>query len=125
MAYKPNMYCTLLSTQAHCCQQSNAYFEGISMERVPCRFCSLALGCCPSTVLQSEHEQCVCCVSQKIFSEIFLQMRKICKIRDPLRFSAYSIFFCVQSIDSGLPLQIDESADVYGFIAENLGATWQ
>ena len=34
------------------------------------------------------------------------------------------VILYVQCIDSGLPLQIDESADVYGFIAENLGATW-
>ena len=52
---------TLSSTRARNCQQSNAYFEGISLERVPCGFGSLAQGCCPSMLLQSEHENCVVC----------------------------------------------------------------
>ena len=41
------------------CQQSNAYFEGISSEGVPCGFGNLATGCCPSMLLQSEHVNCV------------------------------------------------------------------
>ena len=35
--------------------------KGISLERVPCRFGSLALGCCPSMLLQSECENCAAC----------------------------------------------------------------
>ena len=36
------------------------YFESISLERVSCRFGSLALRCCPLMCLQSEREKCVC-----------------------------------------------------------------
>ena len=38
------------------CRQSHAYFEGISMARVPRGFSSIAPGCCLSTLLQPEHE---------------------------------------------------------------------
>ena len=44
-------------SQTCSCQQSNAYFEGISLERVPCEFGNLAPGYC--TLLYSERENCV------------------------------------------------------------------
>ena len=49
------------STCTHCHtqpsrSQSNAYFDGISLECIPCGFGSIALGCCPSMLLQSQHE---------------------------------------------------------------------
>jgi len=61
---------TLPSAWARSCKQS--------LERVPCRFGSLALGCCPSALLQSEREKCVLCV--EIFLETFCE---ISKIKDP------------------------------------------
>ena len=62
---------TLSFTWARSCQQSKGYFEGISLERVPCWFDSLVPGCCPSMFLQSEHEKCACHASKgciEIFS---------------------------------------------------------
>ena len=45
MAYErvlSNMHCyTVVRAQACSCQQSNAYFEGISLESVPCEFGSM------------------------------------------------------------------------------------
>ena len=64
---------TLSFTWARSCQQSKGYFEGISLERVPCWFDSLVPGCCPSMFLQSEHEKCACHASKgciEIFSWI-------------------------------------------------------
>ena len=77
-----NMYhaVTLLSGWACSCQQSNAYFEGISLERVP--------WCFPLTLLQSEHENCVTC--QKFLLKYFCKQFKICeihKIKDLWKFS--------------------------------------
>ena len=55
VAYKQvlsDMYChTVVHAWACSCQQSNAYFEGISLESVPCRFSIISQGCCPSTLL--------------------------------------------------------------------------
>ena len=50
---------TLSSTQACSCQHTDAYFEVISLETVPCRFGSLAPGCCPLMLLESDRENCV------------------------------------------------------------------
>ena len=60
VVYKPNcsnMHHHIVSAWAHNCQQSNAYFEGISLER------KLSLrGCCPLLLLQSQCEKCVACL---------------------------------------------------------------
>ena len=59
---------TLSSTQAHSCQQSNAHFKGISLERVACGFGGLAA---PLTRLQSDMKTVL---RFKNFVEIFLQI---------------------------------------------------
>ena len=81
---------TLSSAQAHCCHQSSAYFKSISLEGVPCGFGSLALGYCPSMLLQSEHENCVMC--QNLSLKYFHKQLKIRKIKDPQKFSAIQYF---------------------------------
>ena len=47
------MYHTLSFARAHSYRQRNAYFEGISSERVSCGFGALGQGCYPSTLFQS------------------------------------------------------------------------
>ena len=77
---------TAVHTRARSCQHSNAYIEGISLESVPCGFGSIALRCCPSTLL---HMTTIVYVS-KIFVEIIHEWLKICeihKIKDPQKFS--------------------------------------
>ena len=63
VAYKPGLSNThghtISSARARSFLQSNAYFGGISLEWVSCGFGSLAPGCCPSMLLQSECENCV------------------------------------------------------------------
>ena len=69
VAYKQvlsNMHChTVVRTRACSCQQSNAYFEGISLESVPCGFGSML------SIDALAHENCSLHV--KIFIEINLQ----------------------------------------------------
>ena len=80
---------TLSSTQACSCLQSNAHFKGISSERVACGFGGLAA---QLTLLQSD----VKTVSRvKNFDEIWL---KICKIKDPRKFSAIRYYLIQQHI---------------------------
>lgn len=70
---------TLLSAQAHSCQQSNA-FEVISKESVTCGFSSLGPECWGLMLLQSEHEKCVAC--QTVLLKYFHKWLKVCKIKD-------------------------------------------
>ena len=77
---------TLSSAQARNCQQSNAYFEGVSLESVPCGFGSLVPECCPSMLLQLECENCV--AHQKFSLKYFrkqLKIRKICEMKLPAK----------------------------------------
>ena len=72
LASLSNMYhttSTLSFHRTHTCQQSNAYFKAVSLDRVPCGFGSLAMGYCLSMLLQSERDNCVAC---QIFVETFL-----------------------------------------------------
>ena len=66
------------SPQACNCQQSNAYFEGVSLESIPCGFSNLVPGLCPLMLLQLECENCV--VHQKISLKYFREQLKIRKI---------------------------------------------
>ena len=61
---------TVVRARACSCQQSNAYFEGISLESIPCRYGSIAPGCCPSTLL---HVKTVYSLRVKIFYHAALQ----------------------------------------------------
>lgn len=54
-------------------------FEVISLERVSCRFSTLALKC-PLMILQSEHENCVV---SKVFVETWLKICEIREIKEP------------------------------------------
>ena len=83
------VYLTCTIPLAHCCfelaavsKAMHAYFEDFSLDRVPCRFGSLATGYL-SMLLRSEHENCVAC--QKFSLKYFckrLKIRKICEIKD-------------------------------------------
>jgi len=61
--------------QACSCQQHNAYFEGISLERVPWRIRQLSLGISSTDALQSECKNCVAC--QKFVLKYFRERLKI------------------------------------------------
>ena len=69
---------TLSSPRAHTCQQSNAYFKGVSLESIPCGFGSLVPGCCASTLLELECKNCV--VQQKFLLKDFRERLKIHEI---------------------------------------------
>ena len=86
----------LIRARARTCQQSNAYFEGVSLERVPRGFGSLVPGSRPSTLLQSERENCVAC--QKISLRYFRERLKICEIKDPRNLALYGNLFMTSRI---------------------------
>ena len=75
---------TLSSTRARSCQQSNAYFKCISLESIPHGFGSIAPGCCPSMILQSERENCGSHVKRffvEIISQTVENLRKFVKLK--------------------------------------------
>ena len=67
-----HLCCTLFiqCTQARNCQQSNAYFECISLESISCGFGSLVPGCCLLMLLLSEWEICGSCVKHFCWNNV-------------------------------------------------------
>jgi len=97
-----NTHCTvtLSSAQARSYQKSNAYFEGISVERIPCGSCSLALRFCPLTLLQSECENSVACPFLLKYLREHLRICEIREIKAPQKFSAkwYMLIYMVADL---------------------------
>lgn len=78
------------------CRQSHAYFEGISLARVPCGFSSIAPGCCLSTLLQPERENSNtrgkrCLV--EIISRTVQKNCEICEIKTSENLELYGVLF--------------------------------
>ena len=78
---------TLLSAWAHSCQQSNAYFKGISLERLPCGFSSLAPGMLIVLCCSCSENHVVC---QKFLLKYFCKQLKFAKLKTFKNFALYS-----------------------------------